>query len=80
MGWLGWPPDQVMRTDVNWIILALAARTELLASIFGGKKQPQHVGRVAPSDWRTFRDRWNQGYKPKRRPRVARSAKGAANG
>lgn len=79
MGWLGWPPEQVMRCDVNWIILALDARRDLLAAIFRGKKQDHPRGRVAPHEWRAFRDRWNKGYKPPSRRRVNRQAKGAAS-
>jgi hypothetical protein len=40
MGRLHWPPDVVMAADVNMIVMALDAHTELLQAIHGSGKKP----------------------------------------
>lgn len=45
-GWLGWPEDVSLRTDVNYIAAAYEGRLNMLKAIFGSgedKKPPSAV-------------------------------------
>lgn len=66
MGWLGWPPDQVLAADVNAVEMALNARVDLLGKIFGdGKSQSKKPASVTAQNFRdiarSHNDNWRRG-------------------
>lgn len=54
LGWIGWPPDIVMQTDVNIIEMALRGREGMLSAIFGSPKGKK--GKKGPVTAKTFHD------------------------
>lgn len=65
MGWIGWPADKTLATDVNSITLAVEARGDLLSNIFGsGSKPDQPKSRKMTAErWRSIVRRNNARFR-----------------
>jgi hypothetical protein len=68
MGWLGWSPGVARRANVNDVVLALDAKSDLLSTIYGdGKPRPKGgKGKVTGHDFKAFAARHNAGTGGKR--------------
>lgn len=75
-GHLPWPPETVLKSDVNLLHIAIEGRIDVLQSIFGGKPPPGKGKRMSAEQWKARFNQHNALMSAKQRIEKKRGAHG----